>query len=145
MSAADDILAYLDNNSTKVTAATNLFKNAVGESSGRAVFVIPVPGLPAIEKFSGTTPAMTRPRCQIVARTTKPLGGQGIPGSTATMDLAEDMRDLLAGIANTSVNGTQYQRIFCLQSEPYNIGDDAAGRHLFAFTVQGIKSPSTQA
>ena len=145
MGMADDVLAYLDTNSTKVTAGSNLFKNAMGESTGRAIFVIPTVGLPAIEKFSGTVPAMTRPRCQIVARTTKPLGGQGIAGSTATMDLAEDMRDLLAGVTDTAVNGTQYQRIFCVQSEPFNIGDDDAGRHLFAFTVQAIKSPSTQA
>ena len=145
MSAADDILAYLDNNSTKVTAATNLFKNAVGESSGRAVFVIPVPGLPAIEKFSGTTPAMTRPRVQIVTRSTKAVGAQGIPGSTATMDLAEDMRDLLVGVANTSVNGITYQRIFALQSEPFNIGRDEAGRHMFAQNFQCLRSPTTQA
>ena len=145
MSAADDIMAYLDSNSTKVTAATNLFKNAVAESSGRAVFVIPVPGLPAIEKFSGSVPAMTRPRVQIVTRSTKALGGQGIPGSTATMDLAEDMRDLLVGVTNTSVNGITYQRIFALQSEPFNIGRDEAGRHLFSQNFQCLRSPTTQA
>ena len=145
MSAADDIHAYLDSNSTKVTSATNLFKYAIAESTGRAVFVIPVPGLPAIEKFSGSVPAMTRPRVQIVTRSTKSLGGQGVPGTTATMDLAEDMRDLLVGVTNTSVNGTQYQRIFALQSEPYTIGRDDAGRHLFAFNVQCMKTPTTQA
>ena len=145
MSAADDVLAYLDSNSTKVTAGTSIFKNSIAESSGRAVFVIPVPGLPAIEKFSGSVPAMTRPRVQIVTRSSKALGSQGVPGTTATMDLAEDMRDLLAGVSNTSVNGTQYQRIFCLQSEPFNIGRDDSGRHMFAFNVQCIKSPTTQA
>ena len=145
MGMQDDVLAYLDSNSTKVTAGSNLFKNAMGESTGRAIFVIPTVGLPAIEKFSGSVPAMTRPRVQIVTRSTKAVGAQGIPGSTATMDLAEDMRDLLAGVTNASVNGTQYQRIFCLQSEPYNIGRDEAGRLLFAQNYQVLRSPTTQA
>ena len=145
MGAADDVLAYLDSNTTKLTAGANLFKHAMCESTGRAVFVIPVPGLPAIEKFSGTVPAITRPRVQIVTRTQKSTGAQGNPGSTATMDLAEDVRDLLVGVANTSVNGITYQRIFALQSEPYNIGRDEAGRLLFAQNYQDLRSPTTQA
>lgn len=145
MAAVDDILSHLDSNSTKVTAATSLFKYSIAESTGRAVFVIPTPGLPPIEKFSAGKPAMTRPRVQIVTRSTKPLGGQGVAGSTATYALACDMRDILGSIANTTVGGVQYQRIHAVQSDPYNIGRDEAGRVMFAQTFDCLRTPTTQA
>ena len=141
---ADDLVAYLDTNSTKVTAATNLFKHAIVETTGRAVFVIETMGAPNIEKFSGSLPAMIRPRASITVRSTASVGGAGIAGSTGTRDLAGDMWDLLVGVANTSVNSKTYQRVECLQT-PFFLRRDEKGRAHIVFNVQAMASPTTQA
>lgn len=145
MAAIDDVASHLDSNSTKVTAGTSLFKHSMAESTGRSVHVISTPGLPPIEKMSAGKPAMTRPRFQIVTRTSKAVGGSGVPGTTATYNLACDMRDILGSIANTTVGGVQYQRIHALQSDPFNIGRDDAGRVLFGQNFECLRSPTTQA
>src|SRR4051812_31184330 len=114
MAFVDDLVALLDT-STKIAAATSLFKNSMPETTGRAVFVTEYPGSAAVEKFSGVLPAMTRPRAQIVARSTKAVGGDGIAGSTGTRVLIQDMWELVVGVANQSVNSVLYQRIAPLQ------------------------------
>lgn len=141
-SFASDLVVYLDAQSTKVTAGSSLFKNVVTDSTGRAVFVIGYAGMPDIDKFSGTYPAMTRPRAQVMVRSTKAVGGDGVPGSTATENLARDMWDILH-VANTTVNSVQYQRIVPLQ-EPFFLERDEAQRATFVFNVAGLRSPTTQ-
>lgn len=145
MSAVDDIFTHLDANSTKLATGTSLFKYAMNESTGRAVFIIPTPGLAPIEKMSAGKPAITQPRVQIVTRTTKAAGGAGIPGSTGTYNLACDVRDILGSIANTTVGGIQFLRISALQSDPFNIGRDDAGRILFGQNFQCLRTPTSQA
>lgn len=143
MPFVDDLVVLLDT-STKVAAGSSLFKNAMPESTGRAVFVVEYPGLPAVEKFSGELPAMTRPRAQVTVRSTKPSGGSGIPGSTATRNLAQDMWELVVGVANETVNSVLYQRIAPLQ-DPFFLRHDEAGRAVFAFNVEALRSATTQA
>lgn len=141
-SFASDLVVYLDAQSTKVAVGTSLFKNVVTESTGRAVFVVSYAGMPNIDRFSGTLPAMTQPRAQVMVRSTKAAGGGGVPGSTGTEDLARDMWDILH-VANTSVNSVTYQRIVPLQ-EPFFLEHDEAARATFVFNVAGVRSPTTQ-
>lgn len=144
MAFGDDLLAFLDAGSTKITAGTNAFKNAVTETTGRAVFVIETPGLPAIEKFGGELPAITRPRAQIMVRSTKAVGGSGIAGSTGTRILAQDMWELCVGVTDENMNSIRYLRCEPLQ-DPFSLGHDEAGRAMFAFNVQAMRTPTTQA
>ena len=143
MPFADELVAYIDSNSTALTAGTNLFKNAVVETTGRAVFVVETPGAPAIDKFSGTLPAITRPRCQVMVRSTAAVGGAGIPASTGTRALAQDVWEVLYGIVNTSLSGKTYLRVEPLQ-DPFFLRHDEAGRACFAFNVQAMRAASTQ-
>lgn len=142
MSFAADLVAYLDTNSTKVTAGTSLFTNMVSESTGRAVFVVSYGGLPPVDRFSGTYPAMTRPRVQVVVRSTKPAGGDGIGSSTGTENLAFDMWDL-CHVANGTLNSNTYQRVVPLQ-DPFYLERDEAGRAIFVFNAEALRSATTQ-
>ena len=139
---ARDLVAYLDAQSTKFTVGTNLFYDAITETTGRAAFVVSYAGFPSIDKFSGTLPAMTQPRAQVVVRTTKPVGGSGIAKSTGTEQLAHDAWDILH-VANAAVNSVTYQRVVPLQ-EPFFLEHDQSGRSKYVFNVAGIRTPSTQ-
>lgn len=143
MPFVDDLVVLLDT-STKLSAGTSLFKNSVPETTGRAVFVTEYAGLPAIEKFSGVLPAMTRPRAQIMIRSTAPSGPDGIPASTATRNLAQSMWELTIGVVNQSVNSVTYQRIAPLQ-DPFFLRHDERGRACFAFNIEALRSATTQA
>ena len=143
MSFAGDLVAYLDSNSTKVTAGSNLFTNLVSETTGRAVFIVTYGGLPPIDKFSGTLPAMTQPRAQVIVRSTKPSGGDGIGSSTGTENLAFDMWDL-CHVANGTLNSNTYQRLQPLQ-DPFYLERDEAGRALFVFNCEAMRAATTQA
>ena len=143
MAFSDDLVVLFDNGSTKVAAGTSLFKNVTPETTGRAVFVYDSPGLPAVEKFSGELPAMTRPRCQVLVRSTKSVGGEGLVSSTGTRVLATDMWELAVGVANESVNSVVYQRMSPVQ-DPFFLRRDEAGRAVFAFNVQAMRTASTQ-
>lgn len=145
MSFGDDLAAHLDSNSTKISAGTSLFLNVLpSDTTGRCVAVFETPGLPAIEKFGGVLPAMTQPRAQIVTRSTKPSGGSGVSGSSGARSLAQDMWEVCVGIANQSVNGHTYQRVAPLQ-DPFFLRRDEAGRAMFVFNVECMRSATTNA
>ena len=143
MSLADDLVTYLDANST-LTAGTNLFKHSLPETTSRCVAVIETPGMPAIEKFGVGLPAMTRPRAQIIARSTKAVGGAGIAGSTGARHLAKHCWETLTTVVNTTAvsPGILYQRIEPLQ-DPWLLHHDEAGRAVFVFNVQAMRTAST--
>lgn len=139
----DDLVAHIDTNST-FTAGTDLFLNTILEttSNRRAVFVMEVPGEAAVEKMGGVLPAMTRPAADILVRSTKAIGGNGLASSTGTRSVAQDLWELLIGITNTSVNGKTYQRI-SPASDPFLMGRDDLGRVLFGFRVDGLRAATT--
>ena len=143
MAFVDDLTVLLDT-STKIAVGSSLFKNAMPESTARAVFVHETPGLPAVEKFGGELPAMTRPRAQVTICSTKAVGGSGIAASTATRILAQDMWELVVGVHNETVNGVVYQRMEPLQ-DVFFLRRDEAGRGVFCFNVQALRSATTQA
>ena len=139
-----DLAAHIDTNST-FTAGTDLFLNTIREttSNRRAVFVIETQGEAAIERMgAGTLPAMTRPSADILVRSTKAVGGDGISSSTGTRSVAQDLWELLVGISNTSVNGKTYQRITAAY-DPHLMGMDQQGRHLFGFRVDALRTATT--
>ena len=144
MPFGDDLAAHIDSNSTAFTAGTNLFVNVIRDSTSnvRAVFVIETQGEPSIEKFSGGGPAMTRPSADILVRSTKAVGGDGLASSTGTRTVAQNLWGLLDRIVNTSVNGKTYQRISA-PTEPVLMGRDELGRVLFGFSVDGLRAPTT--
>lgn len=141
MSLAGDLRVYVDANSTRVTVGTSLFQNAIPETTGRAVFIIETRGREAVEKFGGL-PAMVRPRADIIARSSKAVGGAGLAGSTGTEDLIKEMWDILVTPSNTTINSKTYQRVTA-ETSPYLLGRDEAGRALFGFSVQAMASAST--
>src|SRR3990172_8343962 len=100
MPFADDLVSYIDSNSTALTAGSSLYKNASVETPGRAVFVMEVRGRANVEKFAGSLPAYTQPSADVIVRSTKAVGGPGIAASTGTRSLAQDMWELLVGVAN---------------------------------------------
>ena len=107
------------------------------------MFVIETPGLPPVAKFSAR-PAISRPRAQVLIRSTKAIGGGGIPNSTGTRDLAGDMWDICDGVTETNMNGNRYMRLDCLQ-DPYLMRFDESGRANFVFNVQAMRAFTTQA
>lgn len=143
MGFADDLVAYIDTGST-FTAGTDLFSNVIRDSTSnrRNVFVLETMGAPAVEKFSGSLPAMTQPSADILVRSTRAIGGDGIAQSTGTRSVVQDMWELLVGLANTSVNNKTYQRITCA-SDPYFLGRDEQGRAMFGFRVDALRSATT--
>ena len=139
-----DLAAYIDTNST-FTAGTDLFLNTIREttSNRRAVFVIETQGEPAIERMgAGTLPAMTRPSADVLVRSTKAIGGDGLASSTGSRSVAQDLWELLVGISNASVNGKTYQRITAAH-DPYLMGRDQQGRVLFGFRVDAMRTATT--
>lgn len=141
MPFADDLVVYVDAQSTALTAGTSLFKNSVPETTGRACFIVETRGQSAIEKFGGL-PAMTRPQADVVVRSTKAVGGAGIASSTGTRSLAQDVWEILVQVANTSLNSKTYQRVTTL-SDPYYMGTDEQGRALFGFQVSALRAATT--
>jgi hypothetical protein len=141
---AEDVLAHIDSNSTAFTAGTNLFVNTLRDTTAnvRSCFVIETQGEAAIEKFSGPLPAMTRPSADVIVRSTKAIGGEGISSSTGTRVVAQNLWGLLVRVANTSVNGKTYQRISAAH-EPFLMGRDELGRVMFGFRVDGLRAPTT--
>lgn len=142
MPFAEDLVSYLDSNSTRITVATSLFKNAIVDTTGRAVFVIETRGQRAAEKFSGSLPAFTRPSADILVRSTKASGGSGIAASTGTRSLAQDMWEILVGVKNSTINSKYYLRLEP-QTDPYFMGHDPEGRALFGFTVDAMRAATT--
>ena len=144
LSFGDDLAAHIDSNSTAFTAGTNLFLNVIRESTSnvRAVFVIETQGDSAVEKMAAGLPAMTRPSADVLVRSTKAVGGDGLASSTGTRSAAQDLWELLVQIANTSVNGKTYQRITAAH-DPYLMGRDQQGRVLFGFRVDALRSATT--
>ena len=144
MPFGDDLAAHIDTNSTVFTAGTNLFVNVIRDSTSnvRAVFVMETQGEASIEKFSGGGPAMTRPSADILVRSTKAIGGDGLASSTGTRTVAQNLWALLDRIVNTTVNGKTYQRISA-PTEPSLMGRDEQGRVLFGFSVDGLRAPTT--
>lgn len=143
MPFGDDLVAHIDSNST-FAAGTDLFLNTIRDttSNRRAVFVIEVQGDGPVEKMGGALPAMTRPSADLLVRSTKAIGGDGQASSTGTRSVAQDMWELLNGIANTSVNGKTYQRITAAH-DPYLLGRDEAGRVMFGFRVDALRAATT--
>lgn len=142
MAFGDDLVAYIDSNSTALTAGTSLFKNAIIETTGRAVFVVEVRGQSPQEKFGGTLPAYTQPSADVIVRSTIAAGGPGIAASTGTRSLAQNVWGILNVPVNTNVNSVYYERI-SPQTDPYYMGHDDQGRALFGFTVDAMRAPST--
>jgi len=141
----DDLVVYLDANSTQLTAGTNLFKHSMPDTTGRGVFLYETVGRQADDKFSLGLPALVRPRASITIRSTGSAGGDGIAGSTATADLANNVWDLLSNVADTTINGVYYQLISPLQSAPAFLRHDEKGRANFVLNVEAIRTPTTQA
>jgi hypothetical protein len=143
MPFGDDLVAYIDTNST-FAAGTDLFLNVIRESTSnrRQVFVIETMGEPAVEKFGGVLPAMTRPSADVLVRSTKAVGGDGIASSTGSRSVAQDLWELLVGVANTSVNSKTYQRITPAH-DPHMMGRDGQGRVLFGFRVDALRAATT--
>ncbi len=140
----DEITTYIDSASTKVAVGTSLFKNAVTETTGRAVFVIETPGSPPYDRFGSFMPGMVRPRAQVMTRSTKAVGGEGVPASTGTRSLAQDMWEILQGIADQTLSSVYYQSVDVLQ-DPWLLHHDEAGRAVFVFGIEALRTASTNA
>lgn len=138
-----DLATHIDSNST-FTAGTDLFVNVIRDSTSnrREVFVIETMGEPAVEKMGGALPAMTRPSADVLVRSTRAVGGDGLASSTGTRSVAQDLWELLVGIHNTSVNGKTYQRITPAH-DPYLMGRDGQGRVMFGFRVDALRAATT--
>lgn len=143
MSLGIDLATYIDSNST-FAAGTDLFVNTIRDSTTnrREVFVIEVQGEPAIEKFSGTLPAIARPSADVLVRSTAAVGGAGEASSTGTRSVAQNLWGLLVGVTNATISSRFYQRITAA-SEPLLMGRDEQGRVLFGFRVDAMRAPST--
>lgn len=139
-----ELLTYLDSGSTKIAAGTSLFLNATPDTTGRSVCVIETPGSPAYDRYGSALPAMTRPRAQIVTRSTKAVGGEGIAASTGTRSLAQDMWELVTGIKDVTLSPAYYQRVVPLQ-DPFLLHHDEAGRAVFIFNIEALRTATTNA
>ena len=117
-----------------LTAATDLFTNALPASPDEAVVVYEYAGLPSTYVFGSAQIDREFPRIQIVCRGEK----DDIDPPRA---LAETIYKAIGAVANQSLSGTRYHAITPLQP-PFLMGHDANGRPLIVFNCQVDKEPS---
>lgn len=141
MGTAEELVTYLDAQSTSFTAGTNLFAHFLPDTAVAACAVYETArGLGAVEKFGGL-PAATRPGFEVVCRSTTPVGpGPAIP--TTARSLAQRAWLVLGQVTNASLSGTTWMRIEAA-GDPYMTGRDEAGRVVFTVGFVGSRRPST--
>lgn len=124
MGMAEDLVTFLDSNSTRFTAGTNLFINRLPHEPATCAGLVETGGAPPNYTLGPSTkPAWENPAFQMSFRSTS---------STKARADAQAAWDLLESVANQTLSGTTYLRITMTQS-PFLLKRDEQDRPVFAF------------
>lgn len=130
--------------STSTGPASIVYRSLV-ESTGVLLALFESPGVVPVRAYGdGSSPAMSRGRCQVLVRSTKPSSGADVPFSSGASSVAWRATNALEAVTNTTISGSTFYRIECTQ-QPYVLQRDDAGRIVFAanFDVTWAASSST--
>ena len=122
MGMVEDVGAYLDTNSTRFAAGTNLFYNFMPSEPSRATSIVETGGSPPARAFGSTGPSWEQGRVQITCRSTS--------SQQARAD-ADAAFALLEAVENETLSSNYFLRISAAQSV-FLLERDAQGRPVFA-------------
>jgi len=125
----EEVGGFLDSESTRFTAGTNLFLNFMPDQPGTATAIIETPGLAPAQVFGSDLPAWENARVQVVCRSTS---------STKARANANDAWFQLQEVANETLSGRSYLRISAVQS-PFLMARDEQGRVVFAANFDVVR------
>ena len=129
MAIVEDVGTYLDAQSTRFTAGTNLFYNFLPDEPNTAASIIETGGLPPQHHFSGELPSWENGRVQVACRSTS---------STTARANMNDAWFQLQEVANETVNSRSWLRISAVQS-PFLLERDERGRTVFAANFDCVR------
>ena len=122
MGLVEELGTFLDSESTRFTAGTNLFGNWLPSEPGTAASITETGGLPPVHTFGSDLPKYERQRVQLLCRSSN---------STTARANINDAWVQLQEITNESLSSRSWLRVSAVQS-PFSLGQDDLGRHLFA-------------
>lgn len=132
MGMAEDLVTYLDAQSTRFTAGTNLYINDLPHEPATCASLVETPGLPPTYTMGNSTkPAWEQPGFQMSFRSTS---------STKARANAQAAWDLLESVANQALSGTTFMRVNLTQS-PFFLKRDSQDRPVFAFNGICMRRP----
>lgn len=129
MATLDELVYYIDTNSTVFTAATNLFGAKLPDSApDSSIVVLESGGIPPADSY-GSKPVFESPNVQVISRST---------AYTTARSRAETIYRLLHSVSGASLSSssgstssTTYLSIQAIQ-QPFSIGLDSEGRSLIS-------------
>ena len=130
MGVLEELGAYLDAQSTRFTAGTNLFYNWLPSEPGTAASIIETGGLPPAYTFGGDLPKYENQRVQVMCRSTS---------STRARGNMNDAWVQLQEIENETLSSRSWLRVSAVQS-PFSLGQDDQGRWLFACNFEAVRA-----
>lgn len=125
----EEVGTFLDAESTRFTAGTNLFYNYLPDEPGTAASIIETGGLPPTHVFAGDRPAWENARIAVTCRSTS---------STRARANMNDAWFQLHEVANETLSGRSYLRISAVQS-PFLLERDERGRVSFQANFDVIR------
>lgn len=130
----EEIGTYLAGSTAIGALGTDVFLNALPESTRVVVGVLEAPGQPPEFVLGSTPPAYSRASIDVLVRSTVGPSGYSIP--TNARARIQRVWNRLSAVTNTSLSGSTYLRIEPT-SEPYLVDRDEKGRVVFgcSFTV----------
>lgn len=130
MGLIEEVGSFLDTQSTRFAAGTNLFYNFMPDEPGTATSLIETGGLPPQHHFSGDLPSWENARLQVSCRSTS---------STQARANMNDAWFQLQEVANETLSSRTWLRISAVQS-PFLLERDAKGRVVFAANFDCVRA-----
>lgn len=133
MGAIEELGSFLDTNSTRFTAGTNLWYHAMADEPGTATALYETGGLPPVQRYGNDLPAFERAAFQVVCRSTSPTIARGNAHAAWV---------IVQKVANESLSSKTWLRAEPMQS-PFLLERDAQGRYTFAFNLIGFRATTS--
>lgn len=121
MGLVEEVGTFLDSESTRFTAGTNLFYNYLPDEPNTASSIVETGGLPPTYVFAGDLPAWENARIAVTCRSTS---------STRARANINDAWIQLQEVANETLSSRSWLRISAVQS-PFLLERDDRGRIVF--------------
>lgn len=133
MGMIEDVVTYLDANSTSFAAGTNLFAHTMPETTVTTCAIFERQSVEPVRRMS-TGNTVQKHTIQLFVRSTVPAGGESIPIPTASRAKADTAWEILDRVTNATISGTTYLRIEPLFA-PFEAARDERGRIIFSFSA----------
>jgi len=119
--------SHIDANSATLTIATNLFLGRMPETPDLCVAVYEYQGFAPLSTFGSTGFEVDKPSIQVVVRASR-------DDYPTARNLAQDLRILLAGVTDTTINGLRVIRL-ASNGSILPLGTDDLDRPRIAFNL----------